>query len=55
MGRDGSCFFRAYLFRIMEYLIESKNKDICDKLINKIKECTVYMVQAGFESIVFED
>jgi len=36
--RDGSCFYRAFLYRFFEYLIRSGNKEQLDKFIKRITE-----------------
>jgi ubiquitin thioesterase protein OTUB1 len=53
--RDGSCFYRAFLFRFFEYLIRSGNKDQLDKFIKRINESKKYLMDAGFEEFVIED
>jgi len=53
--RDGSCFYRAFLFRFFEYLIRSGNKDQLDKFTKRINESKKYLMDAGFEEFVIED
>jgi len=53
--RDGSCFYRAFLYRFFEYLIRSGNKEQLDKFIKRITESKKYLMDAGFEEFVIED
>jgi ubiquitin thioesterase protein OTUB1 len=52
--RDGSCFYRAFLFRLSEYLIKSKDKALLDSFYDKVKD-KKFLMDAGFEEFVIED
>jgi len=57
MRRDGSCFYRAFLFQLFEHLITNT----ADRtLLEKIKRITAdskqdLMTNAGYDEIVIED
>ena len=58
MRRDGSCFYRAFLFQLFEHLILNKEQD--KELYEKIKKITEdskqdLMTNAGYDEIVIED
>ena len=53
--KDGSCFYRGFLFRIAELLIEDKNNFSKFKIFSKMLEAEKMMSKAGFEKLVFED
>lgn len=53
--RDGSCFYRSFIYRLSEILI--KNPSLVDSLglLKRIAHGTEIMKKAGFDPIVFED
>lgn len=51
--KDGSCFYRGYLFRLITLAIYDSN--FKNLLKNKIIESKNYLVSAGYELIIFED
>ncbi|CAK91877.1 unnamed protein product (macronuclear) [Paramecium tetraurelia] len=53
--RDGSCFYRAVLFRIFEYIIESKDQQILDKFSTIIANSKADLTAVGYEQIVIDD
>ena len=57
MRRDGSCFYRSFLFQLFEYLVLNKEDAA---LYEKIKKITAdskqdLMTNAGYDEIVIED
>lgn len=53
--KDGSCFYRSYIFRLLEKVQESEAFEEKFHLIEKIKESDIILLLAGFERFVFED
>jgi ubiquitin thioesterase protein OTUB1 len=53
--RDGSCFYRAFLYRAFEVIISKDDKKLKEKLIAKLKGAEPFLKQAGFEGLVFGD
>lgn len=53
--RDGSCFYRAFLYRVFELIITHDDKKLRDQLLEKVKGCASFLKQAGFEGVVFSD
>jgi ubiquitin thioesterase protein OTUB1 len=53
--RDGSCFYRAFLFRLCEFILKNKNHALHDKVMQRIKESKKFLMEAGFEEFVIED
>jgi hypothetical protein len=53
--KDGSCFYRSFLFRLCELcLIDGENLKRF-KIFEKIEEGSTLLLKAGFDLIVFED
>lgn len=53
--RDGSCFYRAFLFRAFEVILLEKNEKYRTMLLEKIKGSKEFLKKAGFEGFVYED
>lgn len=53
--KDGSCFYRSFIFRLCELLCMGNHFFEKFKIFDKIKQFSKMMLQAGFEQIVFED
>lgn len=53
--KDGSCFYRCFLFRLFELLIQSPSLFEKYKVFEKIKQGREMLLDAGFQDIVFED
>lgn len=53
--RDGSCFYRAFLFRAFEVILLEKNEQYKTKLLEKIKGAKEFLKKAGFEGFVYEE
>lgn len=53
--RDGSCFYRAYLFRIMEDGVLKGKSEALDRFSKKVEESVDFLQKVGFEKIVLED
>ena len=57
MRRDGSCFYRSFLFQLFEYCIQNtEDRSLLEK-IKRITEASKedLMVNAGYDEIVIED
>lgn len=55
MRRDGSCFYRAFLFRLFEYLINHKDdKEMWEKIEKKFDDGLEFLIKNGFNKIVAE-
>lgn len=54
LRKDGSCFYRGFIFRLAELLISNKSYFSKYKLFEKIGKAKAMMIQAGFQEIVFE-
>lgn len=56
LRRDGSCFYRAFLFRLFEHLIQNKSDLVLwAKIEKKFNDGLEFMVKNGFAKIVAED
>lgn len=56
LRRDGSCFYRSYLFRLLEHLNDNKNDiQLWTKIEQKFKDGQTFMTSNGFDKIVAED
>lgn len=53
--KDGSCFYRGFLFQMAELLIEDKNNFSKFNIFSKMVEGEKMMLKAGFQKLVFED
>lgn len=53
--RDGNCFYRSYLFRIFEHIVQMKDKKLTEKIIKLSEESKDIIVNNGYEWIVVED
>lgn len=55
LRRDGSCFYRALMFRIFEKIIENDHPSTAANLVTKLQNGKQFMMLNGFEEIVVED
>ncbi len=57
MRRDGSCFYRAFLFQLFEHCIQNTNDRSLLENIKRITEASKedLMTNAGYDEIVIED
>lgn len=53
--KDGSCFYRAFIYRLCEILCMGETYFKKFDLFEKIKKANTMLVEAGFEKLVFED
>jgi ubiquitin thioesterase protein OTUB1 len=53
--RDGSCFYRAYLFGIFEHIMKAKDKALLTRITKLIKDSKNYLLSANFEEFVIEE
>ena len=53
--KDGSCFYRGFIYRLAEILNADKSLFGKYKLFEKISKAKPMMLEAGFEAVVFED
>lgn len=51
--KDGSCFYRGFIYRLAEMLIFNKDLFSHYRLFEKINKSRMIMVAAGFEELVF--
>lgn len=54
LRKDGSCFYRGFIYRLCELLIENKSNFTRFKLFDKINKARAMMLSAGFQDVVFE-
>mmetsp|Transcript_32445 Transcript_32445/g.29249 ORF Transcript_32445/g.29249 Transcript_32445/m.29249 type:complete len:222 (+) Transcript_32445:285-950(+) len=54
LRRDGSCFYRAFLFRFLEYVIRKNDKDLLKKFNDSIAESKKMLVEVGYEEFVID-
>lgn len=55
MRRDGSCFYRAVLFRILEHLILSKDAKLLEDFKAVITKSKDDLKAVGYDEIVITD
>lgn len=53
--KDGSCFYRCFIFRLFENLIADKQYFQKFMLFEKINKAHKLMKDSGYETLVFED
>ncbi|EGR30255.1 otu ubiquitin aldehyde binding 1, putative [Ichthyophthirius multifiliis] len=53
--RDGSCFYRSYLFQIFEHIVLNKDKNLHQKIQNIIKQSKDDLIKAQYQEFVLED
>lgn len=53
--RDGSCFYRAFIYRLAEVMLEEKSGSTVKGLLAKVPEVNSLLKKVGFEELVFED
>jgi len=53
--RDGNCFYRAYLYRLFEYICMSNDHLTYKNVLNKIENSRTILENNGFEWMVVED
>ncbi|GAX72818.1 hypothetical protein CEUSTIGMA_g273.t1 [Chlamydomonas eustigma] len=52
---DGNCFYRAFLYRYLESLLDENNIPECRRFIECINGWRQKLVEAHFQELVFED
>ena len=56
LRRDGNCFYRAFLFQLMEHCILTDDKTQYNKIVSIIEQSKEdLMKNAGYDEIVIED
>lgn len=56
LRRDGSCFYRAFMYRIMEFImINGPNHQESKTISEALKKGQDVMLRNGFEKLVIED
>ncbi|KAL4491901.1 hypothetical protein ABPG72_006156 [Tetrahymena utriculariae] len=53
--RDGSCFYRSYLFQIFEHIVSFKDTELQSKIIEIIKQSKEDLKKVGYEEMVLDD
>ena len=53
--RDGSCFYRAVLFKIFEHILHENDKNTLELFEKTIKDSKNYLMQVGYEEFVIDD
>jgi ubiquitin thioesterase protein OTUB1 len=53
--QDGNCFYRSFIFGLLESLLETPNTAVVSELIKCITDLKNKLVSAGFMELVFED
>ena len=53
--QDGNCFYRSFLFGLIEHLLTSKSYAAAKRLVAIVAEWKVKLAAAGFQALVFED
>lgn len=53
--RDGSCFYRAFTFCILEHIYVKKDTELQKHMITKMKGAKEMLIKAKYEGLVFED
>lgn len=56
LRRDGSCFYRAFIFRVFEFVLENEaSHPEVQKIVQAIESSQALMEENGFEKLVIED
>ncbi len=62
LRRDGNCFYRAYLFQVFEYFIQSTGTEsapianpLYDKFLKAVEGSKQELMSIGYEEICIED
>ncbi|VDM16710.1 unnamed protein product [Hydatigera taeniaeformis] len=55
LRRDGNCFYRAFGFAYMEYLMQGKRKEEAKKFIRFCDECKEFLISVGYTEFTVED
>ena len=53
--RDGNCFYRSFIYRLFEQTCIKNDKNLYEKIINKIKESKNLTEKNGYEWAVVQD
>ncbi|CDS38104.1 Ubiquitin thioesterase otubain protein [Echinococcus multilocularis] len=53
--RDGNCFYRAFGFAYMEYLMQGKRKEEAKRFIRFCDECKEFLISVGYTEFTVED
>jgi ubiquitin thioesterase protein OTUB1 len=53
--KDGSCFYRAFIYRLAEILCMGQTFFKQLKIFEKVRNANRVMISAGFEKVVFDD
>lgn len=53
--QDGNCFYRSFLFGLVEALLTARNHAAARRLVAIVEEWKQKMVAVGFQELVFED
>ena len=53
--RDGNCFYRAYIYRLFEYICMKNNNSLYNDMLKKIEGIKELTAKNGYEWILVED
>jgi ubiquitin thioesterase protein OTUB1 len=53
--QDGNCFYRCFLFGLLENILTARNVTGAQKLVARIKWWKAKLVEVGYQELVFED
>jgi ubiquitin thioesterase protein OTUB1 len=53
--QDGNCFYRSFLFGLLESLLTTRNKKGALKMIERVKGWKDKLIAVGYQELVFED
>eukprot|EP00775_Hariotina_reticulata_P006107 gene6107-6345_t len=52
---DGNCFFRSFIYRYLEWLLQQQHEQECQRFASCLQEWKQKLLEAGYDAIVFED
>ncbi|VDK37306.1 unnamed protein product [Taenia asiatica] len=55
LRRDGNCFYRAFGFAYIEYLMQGKRKEEAKRFIRFCDECKEFLISVGYTEFTVED
>jgi hypothetical protein len=53
--RDRASFVRSFMFKFMEHLVTSKNKELLTRFEDIVKESKVFLMEAGYDDFIIQD
>ena len=55
VSRDGNCFYRAYIYRLFEYICMKNNNSLYNDMLKKIEGIKELTAKNGYEWLLVED